>query len=265
LGSGFRLDNPASILVDGFNPVPAVALRDPELSRLDLHVLGYAWRFALSPTRLSLYASHAYLADVFGITTRQVKRALSSLVRTGYLQVDRRARGKHNVYRVATEVPPARRPLLRSPIFPVSLDPPPRPEGTKPSPQNPVRGQNRPLDRSNRVVEGQREATPCLVAGPLKKQVDADVSRGAPVRGALGLALRQWRERLAEADSEADVAHELCFIGIRKAVALKVAKDVAHARIVRASTKLDVETRNLAGAFLHHLNGTGEKPEGVKG
>lgn len=263
--SGFALKEPFSLWSQGFLPVPVEALRDPELDRLHLMLLALACRYSMSPAGLHLFASHDYLAGLFGVTKRHIRRVLGKLVRLGYLEVQRRAHGRHNVYLVSDRIPEARRPELRTAAQGLDLDPGAPRDRTCRSSQRSVTGHGGPVGSNKEVCTKELGPSACVSTSPLKRETAKLVKDGMSPRSARAEALRHWREGLDPRYTPEALAKRLRYLGIRAKVARVIAGSCPGSVIVEAAGKLDVETENPAGAFIWHLNRLLERSEPIRG
>lgn len=263
--SGFALKEPFSLWSQGFLPVPVEALRDPELDRLHLMLLALACRYSMSPAGLHLFASHDYLAGLFSVTKRHIRRVLGKLVRLGYLEVQRRAHGRHNVYLVSDRIPEARRPELRTPAQGLELEPGAPRDRTYMSSQETPTGRTGPLGSNKEMSSKELGPTACLSTYPLKKQAAKLVKSGMSPRSARAEALRSWRDNLDARYTPEALAKRLRYLGIRAKVARVIASKVPGEVIVEAAGKLDCETKNPAGAFIWHVNRLLKRSEPIRG
>ncbi len=249
----FRARDRENIFSEGILPVPVVALRDPQLSDLDLKLYATALRYATAPEPLALFASQDYLARFFDRSTRQVKRSLANLVKLGYLEVHPRAFGRRNVYLVALSVPPARLLELRAKTTGIAVDSPPPREGTYASPQTPVRGQNRPLGSTHKAVDVRSGPSAVVSTSPLKKKADAEIATGMPARAALQFVLAGWRQQLGELADVAAIAKHLAQLGLSRGIARRTARLYPLVAIRTAALHLDADTISWPAALVYFL------------
>jgi len=254
LKSGFRLREPSSLWVQGFLPVPVEALRDPDLNPMHLLLLGLACRYSMSPAGLHLFASQDYLSTLFCVTERYIRQILGDLVTLGYLEVQRRAHGRHNVYLVADRIPEGRREKLREPAKGLELEPGAPRERNYSSGQETASGTGVPVGTNKQGVYQREGDKLCVKYSPLKKNAAKLVADGMTARTALSQALKDWREGLDRRYTPDALAKRLRYLGIRAKIARAIAGGCAPSVIIEAAGKLDCETRNPAGAFIWHVN-----------
>jgi len=252
--SGFRLKEPYSLWSQGFFPVPVEAMRDPDLKPMHLLVLGLACRYSTSPAGLHLFASQQYLSGLFGVTERYIREILGDLVRLGYLDVERRAHGRHNVYLVSDRIPEGRRSELRTLVQGLELDSGTPGDRNYSSAQTAATGTGVPLGTNKEMSSERERASLCMIISPLKKKAAKLVKSGMSPRSAQAEVLREWREALDTRYTPEAISRRLRTLGIRAKVARVIAGTCAPSVIIEAAGKLDAETENPAGAFIWHVN-----------
>jgi len=252
--SGFRVKEPYSLWAQGFFPVPVEAMRDPGLKPMHLLVLGLACRYSTSPAGLHLFASHNYLSGVFGVTERHIRRVLGDLVQLEYLEVERRAHGRHNVYLVTDRIPEARRAGLRALSEGLEFEQGTPRDRTYMSSQKPLSGTRRPVGTNKEMCTEREGASLCIVNSALKKKAAKLMKSGMSPRSARAEALRDWREGLDRRYTPEAMAKRLRYIGIRAKVARLIAQTAPGRLIVEVAGKLDAETQNPGGAFVWHIS-----------
>ena len=263
--TGFEPEDAFGLLAEGFLPVPAIVLRDPALTPLHALVLGLAKRFSMRPPGLDLFASQAYLADLFSVSKRHIQRVLADLRDLRYLEIKPEACGSRKVKVFVDVVSEDRRQHLRPPHQGVDLTIGRPRETTYRSPQTGLRRHTGRLGTTREGCEKRRERTLVLVHSLLETEARKLVKLGTSPRSALAEVLGAWRERLARVRGPKAREKALRYLGIRAKVARTIAKDTKLGVLTRAAACLDVETENPAGAFLWHLKRILDGSEAARG
>jgi hypothetical protein len=259
LRASFRAADPWNIFAEGYDPLPTVLDRDPDLTNLQKRIMARAYRYVMGKEANPLYASQQYLADSFGVHVNRVQEAIRRLIELGYLTVRRRAVARRNVYLVAMSVPEPRRALLLPPAERLTRRTPPKGLPPKTVGVAPDSHQIQWVSLTQVVVHEGRRSTTVIVRCPLLREAISLVERGALLWGTVHMLLRQWLAKLEGAHTPAEIAGCLRHVGVSQKAARQIARDVPLPEIVQAAKHLDPETRNLAGALIHWLGDDGRR------